>query len=86
VRKVLKSNEPVGSLKRSACDHGPEAVQAKTCNVYGWISAGSVMHKSAMVDQCLTKRRMPLRCDFVICLTPASPGDKKIVRDDWRYS
>jgi hypothetical protein len=44
------------------------------------------MQKYATADPFFDRaKNAPLRCDFVICPTPASPGDKKIVRDDWRH-
>jgi hypothetical protein len=61
-------------------------VQVKTYNDYGWISGGGVNAEVCGGGSLFNKsKNAPLRCDFVICPTPASPGDKKTVGDDWRF-
>lgn len=82
---MQRRNEPNADLV--ACKDGHVVhLQVKTYNDYGWISAGGVNAEICVGGPLFNRAaNAPLRCDFVICLTPASPGDKKVIRDDWRY-
>lgn len=61
-------------------------LQVKTFNDYRWISGGSV-NPTVCAGGPIFNRATNARfqCTHVICVTPASPGDKREVRNDWRY-
>ncbi|MFH1559978.1 MAG: hypothetical protein ABID84_00995 [Chloroflexota bacterium] len=78
-------NEPNVDLIAQKYDH-TIYLQVKTYNDYGWISGGGVNPEICAGGSLFNKaNNARYKCDFVICLTPASPGDKRVIRDDWRY-
>jgi hypothetical protein len=82
---ALRRNEPNVDLVARK-DGLAVYIQVKAYNNYGWISGGGINAEVCFGGSLFNKaKNAPLRCDFVICPTPASPGDKKIVRNDWRY-
>jgi hypothetical protein len=82
---ALRRNEPNVDLVARK-DELTVYIQVKAYNDYGWISGGGINAEVCDGGSLFNKaKNAPLRCDFVICPTPASPGDKKIVRNDWRY-
>lgn len=81
---LLRRNEPNVDLiarKGNRVVH----IQVKTYNDYGWISGGGINAAVCAGDSLFNKKQNTQRCEFVICPTPASPGNKRIVRDDWRF-
>ena len=62
-------------------------IQVKTYNkTYGWIWGGSVTPAICAGGPLFNKKKRATYCDFVICVPPASLGDKgKTVREDWRF-
>lgn len=62
-------------------------LQVKTYNDYGWIFGGGVNPAVCRGELPLFNRASGAehQCTHVVCLTPAAPGDKKVIRDDWRY-
>jgi hypothetical protein len=60
-------------------------IQVKTYNDYCWISGGGVNATICAGGSLFNKKKSTIYCDFVICVTPASPGDKRNAREDWRF-
>lgn len=61
-------------------------IQVKAFNDYGWASGGGVTPDVCAGGPLFNKaKNAQFRCDFVICPTPASPGDKRETRTDWRF-
>ena len=81
---LIRRNEPnVDLIARK--DNRIVYIQVKTYNDYGWISGGGVNANVCAGESLFNKKKNAQRCDVVICPTPASPGDKRSVRDDWRF-
>lgn len=82
---ALRINEPNVDLEASKGSRRV-LIQVKSYNDYGWISGGGVTEKICAGGPLFNRSASGrYRCEFVICPTPASPGDKKILRDDWRF-
>ena len=60
-------------------------IQVKTYNDYRWISGGGVNPAICGGAPLFNKVEGTHKADFVICLTPAEPGDKKVITSNWRY-
>lgn len=62
-------------------------LQVKTYNDYRWISGGGVNPGVCAGTVPLFNRVEDAthRCTHVVCVTPASPGDRKVIRGDWRH-
>ena len=59
--------------------------QVKTYNDYRWVSGGGVNEDICDGAPLFNRVARVRPCEFVILLSPASPGDKKLIRDDWRF-
>jgi hypothetical protein len=81
---LIRRNEPNVDLIARKGDR-IAYIQVKTYNDYGWISGGGVNATVCAGGSLFNKKKNSQHCNFVICPTPASPGDKRSVRDDWRF-
>jgi hypothetical protein len=61
-------------------------IQVKTYNDYRWISGGSVNSEVCAGGPIFNRSKSArYHCTHLVCVTPATPGDKKKIRNDWRF-